>query len=72
MGAKDKNSLLELLLKDSHIVHWVLQAFPYQAQMTDGSLAGGHWVRGQREGRGTLISPNLEARGVAMIQVFFR
>merc|ERR1719327_1795407 len=38
------------------------------AEMTDGSLAGGHWVRGQREGRGTLISPQLEARGVAMIQ----
>ena len=22
MGAKEQNSLLELLLKDSHIVHW--------------------------------------------------
>ena len=48
-----------------------LPPFLYQAQMTDGSLAGGHWVRGQREGRGTLISPKLEARGVAMIQVFW-
>ena len=40
-----------------------------QAQMTDGSLACGRWVRGKREGKGTLISPRLEARGIAMIQV---
>ena len=50
---------------------YLLQAFPSQAQMTDGSLVGGYWVRGQREGRGTLISPKLEARGIAMIQVLW-
>jgi len=43
-----------------------------EAQMTDGSLVGGYWVRGQREGRGTLISPKLEARGIAMIQGVYK
>jgi len=42
------------------------------AHMTDGSLACGRWVRGKREGRGTLISPRLEARGVAMIQAVYK
>ena len=40
-----------------------------QVQMKDGSLASGRWVRGRREGFGTLLTPRLESRGIAMIQV---
>jgi len=41
-------------------------------QMKDGSLASGRWVRGRREGFGTLLTPRLESRGIAMIQAVYR
>ena len=37
MGAKDKNSLLELLLKDSHIVQWATMGdLPYLDIVANG------------------------------------
>jgi hypothetical protein len=37
-----------------------------------GALAFGRWVRGRREGRGSLISPALERRGVTVLRAEYR
>ena len=41
-------------------------------RVAGGVLASGRWVRGRREGQGTLSSPALERRGVTIVKAEYR